>query len=210
MKNKINNTIIGTLLTFILVLIEVIIVLFTKQSEYNDFILLLIKILAGVAIIFNLYGIFVGDNKNNKLYHAGLVFVTIIVGVSAIYTYNNRYVKATSSAIEMYGIKKDYVILDILNENNISKYQNKYGFNTNVDIKERNLLAIIYKPQCMKENIKLKLIFIKNGVAKVKVNWDNKYKYFERRIACAKGIPKLYLIPIDKDIKKINSVKFYE
>lgn len=91
MKNnkKVNSTIIGTTLTFILLLIEVVMALFNARISYNNlfgkilFTLIVLSMI--ISIIYNIFGMFKSKDKDDKYYHLGLVVVSIILCVLGIY-----------------------------------------------------------------------------------------------------------------------------
>lgn len=89
-KNKnVNNVIIGTTLTFILLLIEVIMAIFNARISYENtsgkLLFWLIALFMIISVLYNAYATFKSKVKDDKLYHVGLVIVSIILYVLGIY-----------------------------------------------------------------------------------------------------------------------------
>jgi len=91
MKNnkKIKSTIIGTTLTVILLLIEVIMALFNARISYDNLfgkiLFTLIVLSMAISIIYNIFAMFKVKDKDDKYYHLGLVMVSIILCILGIY-----------------------------------------------------------------------------------------------------------------------------
>lgn len=91
MKNKNNpsNVIVGTTLTFILLLIEVVMALFNARISYNNLfgkiLFTLIVLSMAISIIYNIFAMFKSKDKDDKYYHLGLVIVSIILCILGIY-----------------------------------------------------------------------------------------------------------------------------
>lgn len=91
MKNnkKASSVIIGTTLTFILLLIEVGMTLFNERLSYDNifgkilFVLIVLSMI--ISVIYNIYSIFKSKDKDDKYYHFGLVIVSIILCFLGIY-----------------------------------------------------------------------------------------------------------------------------
>ncbi len=91
MKNnkKTSSVIIGTTLTFILLLIEVVMALFNARISYDNIfgkiLFILIVLFMIISVIYNIYAIFKSKNKDDKYYHFGLGIVSIILCFLGIY-----------------------------------------------------------------------------------------------------------------------------
>lgn len=91
MKNnkKINGVIVGTIITFILLVIEVIMAFFNTKIDVNNtlgkILFTLIIIATLISVIYNLFAMIKCKDKDDRYYHLGLLVLSIILCILGIY-----------------------------------------------------------------------------------------------------------------------------
>lgn len=91
MKNskKTNRVIVGTTITFILLLLEVIMAFFNTKIDVNNMLgkvlFTLIIVVALISVIYNVFAMIKCKDKDDRYYHLGLWVLSIILCILGIY-----------------------------------------------------------------------------------------------------------------------------
>lgn len=91
MKNskKTNRIIVGTTITFILLVIEVIMAFFNAKIDVNNvlgkLLFTLITIVMLISVMYNVFAMIKSKDKDDKYYHLGLWLLSILLCILGIY-----------------------------------------------------------------------------------------------------------------------------